>query len=63
MEEGSEKEAAEETSSTRQGQSDAEDRDREDGDLLSGALIDLRREIRSRSRSKRTRGQAVKRDA
>ena len=63
MEEGSEKEAAEETSSTRQGQSDAEDRDREDGDLLSGALIDLRREIRSRFASYSEVGDAGQRGA
>jgi 1-acyl-sn-glycerol-3-phosphate acyltransferase len=46
VEEGSEREEAEETSSRRQGRRDVEEW--EVGDLLSGALVDLRREIHSR---------------
>ena len=48
MEEGSHKDTAEESASARRRRSDVGDPDREAGDLLSGALLDLRREIRSR---------------
>lgn len=48
MEEGSDMDPSEETSSARPRRSDGEDSDREDGDLLAGALVALRREIRSR---------------
>jgi 1-acyl-sn-glycerol-3-phosphate acyltransferase len=48
VEEGSHKDAAEQTASTRRRRRNVEDPDREAGDLLSGALLDLRREIRSR---------------
>jgi 1-acyl-sn-glycerol-3-phosphate acyltransferase len=48
VEEGSHKDASEETASTRRRRSEVEDPDRESGDLLSGALLDLRREICSR---------------
>ena len=48
MGEGSDIDPADQTSSTRRRQSDREDPDQECGDLLSGALLDLRREIHSR---------------
>jgi 1-acyl-sn-glycerol-3-phosphate acyltransferase len=58
VEEGSHRDAAEETSSTRRRRSDVEDPDREAGDLLSGALLDLRQEIRSRFDSQAAVGSA-----
>ena len=48
MGEGSDIDPADETSSKRRRQSDGEDSDREFGDLLSSALLDLRQEIHSR---------------
>jgi len=61
--EGSEIDPAEEASTTRRYRRDDGDPEGESGDLLSGALLDLRQEIRSRFESQTVDGSAGERNA